>query len=192
MDCQVIGLLAKKKNNPLVLLLSSTSPAWSLSLNPTNSLCSVNPTISCVVINISFCHPPDVRAAAPSRRVASPALAAGSLAPPQHWATPPALGLGLEVVDPAPPSPAGARPPASGDDLSAPPPPGTGPLAATVVPAAPPMPRPGSPVGGSEPEKPPAPGILPTMRSPPQSGRSWTEETRARSRVPSSSSACAT
>jgi hypothetical protein len=34
-DCQLMGLLSKKKRNSLVLLLVSMSPAWSLSLYPT-------------------------------------------------------------------------------------------------------------------------------------------------------------
>jgi hypothetical protein len=34
-NCQLMGHLAKKKRIPLVLLLVSMSPAWSLSLYPT-------------------------------------------------------------------------------------------------------------------------------------------------------------
>ena len=33
-DCQLIGHLPRKKSVPLVLLLVSMSPAWSLSLYP--------------------------------------------------------------------------------------------------------------------------------------------------------------
>jgi hypothetical protein len=36
-DCQVIGLFAKKKIIPVVLFLASTSPAKSSSLNPVNN-----------------------------------------------------------------------------------------------------------------------------------------------------------